>query len=170
MDVNYPGKKDPSPKRRKGEDNPYELFTVGIHTDHPQYFLAFVDGRGIRHCMEIGQTLYEAFNRFELDDLAHLNEVDRHYEKNKLPDNVLYQRAVQLYESVEETVLRQMELEALYRAIGHLPDKQRRRLVFYYFEGLTYEQIAAIERCSFQVVARTIKAAEKNLKKFLTKG
>ena len=44
-----------------------------------------------------------------------------------------------LDESVEETVLRSIEYERLHRAITQLPETQRRRLMLYYFEGLTYE-------------------------------
>lgn len=63
-----------------------------------------------------------------------------------------------------------MEIETLHRAIARLPDKQRRRLTLYYFGAFTYEQIAEMEGCAFQVVARSIKAAEENLKKFLIRG
>ena len=170
MDGNHPNNYDPRPKRRKEKDNPYEIFTAGIHTSHPQYFLAFVDGSGVRHCMEIDQILYAAFDHFELDDLAYLNEVDRHYEQSEQTEGTLHRRAAQPRESVEETVSRQIELENLYHAIARLPDKQRRRLTLYYFGEFTYEQSAEMEGCAFQVIARSIKAAEKNLKKFLTEG
>lgn len=63
-----------------------------------------------------------------------------------------------------------MEVDKLYRAITQLPEKQRRRLVLYYFGEFTYEQIADMEGCKFQVIAKSIKTAEKNLKKFLTEG
>ena len=166
----HPNNYDPRPKRRKEKDNPYEIFTVGRNTSQPQYFLVFVDGSGVRQHIEIDRTLYEAFDRFELDDLAHLNEVDRHYEQSEQTEGTLHRRAVQPKESVEETVARQIEMENLYRAIARLPDKQRRRLTLYYFGGFTYAEIAEMEGCAFQVIARSIKAAEKNLKIFLTEG
>lgn len=120
--------------------------------------------------MEIDQTLYAAFDRFELEDLAHLNEVDRHYEQSDQTEGTLHRRAAKPRESVEETVARQIEVENLYRAIARLPDKQRRRLTLYYFGEFTYEQIAGMEGCTFQAVAKSMDAAEKNLKKFLTEG
>ena len=170
MDGNHPNQYDTRPKRRKEKDNPYEIFTTGIHTGHPQYFLSFVDGSGVRHCMEIEQALYAAFDRFELEDLAHLNDVDRHYEQSEQTEGMLHRRAAQPRESIEETVARQIEIENLYRAIARLPDKQRRRLTLYYFGEFTYEQIAEMEGCTFQAVAKSMDAAEKNLKKFLTEG
>ena len=79
-----------------------------------------------------------------------LNEVDRHYEHSELTDSSLFERAAVPAESVEETVLRKMQYESLYRAIRDLPEVQRRRLSLYYFRGLTYAQIAELEDASIR--------------------
>ncbi len=70
-------------------------------------------------------------------------------------------------ESVEETVSRHMEVEALHRAIAMLPDIQRRRLILHYFGGLTYQQIAEMEGCKHPAVMKSVKAAIANLQKIL---
>lgn len=170
MDGNHPKNIDPRPKRRKDRDNPYEIFTTGINTACPHFYLSFKDSSGAKQYMEIDRTLFDAFDGFELDDLSFMNEVDRHYEQSDQTEQSLNRRAIQPQESVEETVFRRVEDEALHRAITQLPEKQRRRLVLYYFGDFTYEQIADMEGCAFQVVAKSIKAAEKNLKKFLIGG
>ncbi len=170
MDINYPNQIDPRPKRRKDKDNPYTIFTVGIETDHPCYYLAFQDSSGVKRCMEIDKALFEAFDRFELDDLSFMNKVDNHYEQSEQTEISLNKRAVQPQQSVEEIVTWQMEVDKLYQAISKLPEKQRRRLTLYYFGEFTYEQIAEMEGCAFQVVAKSIKAAERNLKKLLIGG
>jgi len=41
MDGQHPNIFDKRPKRRKDKDNPYELFTVGIGTPEPLYFIRF---------------------------------------------------------------------------------------------------------------------------------
>ena len=41
-------------------------------------------------------------------------------------------------ESVEDTVIRQMEIETLQKAMQSLTPVQRERLHFYFFEGMTY--------------------------------
>ena len=79
MDGNHPKNADPRPKRRRDKDNPYELFTTSLGTDQPRYYLAFVDSTGIEQCMEIDKTLFDVFDRFELDDISFMNEVDRHW-------------------------------------------------------------------------------------------
>ena len=170
MGGNHPNNTDPRPKRRKDKDNPYEIFTTGLDTAQPHYFLAFVDSTGAEQCVEIDKTLFDAFDRFELDDISFMNEMDRHYERSEQTEQSLNKRAAQSQESVEDTVFQRVEVETLRQAIARLPEKQRRRLVLYYFGGFTHEQIAKMEGCAFQVVAKSVKAAEKNLKKFLIGG
>lgn len=138
MDGTHPKQVDPRPKRRKDKDNPYTIFTIGIETDSPRYYLSFQDSVGIKRTIRIDKTLFTAFDTFELDDLSFMNEVDNHYEHSEQTDTPLNRRAVQPRESVEETVARRVEAETLHQAIAKLPDKQRRRLTLYYFGEFTY--------------------------------
>ena len=117
--------------------------------------------------MEIDKALFDVFDRFELDDISFMNEVDRHYEQSEQTEQSLNRRAAQPQKSVEEAVFQRAEVETLRQAIAKLPEKQRRRLVLYYFGDFTYEQIAEMEGCKYQTVQDTIYAALKNLKKFL---
>ena len=103
---------------------------------------------------EINAAVFALFDAFELDDLSYLNEVDRHYEQSELTEGSLYDRAMHRPATVEESALQNMEYAQLHKAISELPDIQRRRLILYYFQGLTYEQIAEIEGCTFQAVAK----------------
>ena len=167
MDGNYPKNADPRPKRRRDKDNPYELFTTSLGTDQPRYYLAFVDSTGIEQCMEIDKTLFDVFDRFELDDISFMNEVDRHYEQSEQTEQSLNRRAAQPQKSVEEAVFQRAEVETLRQAISKLPEKQRRRLVLYYFCDLTYEQIAEMEGCTIMPVKRSIDVAIRELKNFL---
>ena len=77
MDTKYPNNIDPRPKRRKDKDNPYDIFTVGIETNSPHFYISFTDGQGIKVCMEIEKKLYELFDKYELEDFSFLNEQDR---------------------------------------------------------------------------------------------
>ena len=167
MGGNHPNNTDPRPKRRKDKDNPYEIFTTGLGTAQPHYFLAFADSTGAEQCVEIDKALFDAFDRFELDDISFMNEVDRHYEQSEQTEVSLNRRAAQPQESVEETVFQRVEVETLRQAIAELPEKQRSRLVLYYFGGFTYEQIAEMEGCTISPVKRSIDAAIERLKKFL---
>ncbi len=167
MDGNHSKNIDPRPKRRRAKDNPYELYTVGIHTDQPRFYIAFTDCEGIHRELEIDKALFETLNRFELDDLSFLNEVDNHYEHSELTEASLNARAFCQPETVEEIALQHFQNERLHTAIAQLPEKQRTRLILYYFGELTYEQIAEMEGCTIMPVKRSIDAALKNLKKIL---
>lgn len=168
MDNNYPKKSDPRPKRRRSKDNPYEIYSVGAQTDRPRYYIAFKDSTGVRQELEIDKALFDTLDRFELDDLSFLNEVDNHYERSELTEASLNARAFELPETVEETAMQHDESERLHRAIAMLPAKQRKRLTLYYFGELTYAQIAEMEGCTIMPVKRSIDAAIENLKKFLS--
>ena len=71
-------------------------------------------------------------------------------------------------QSAELAALREMESEALHSAILHLPEVQRKRLILYFYGGMTQQQIAERERCHQQAVAKSLSAALANLKIFLT--
>ena len=168
MDGNHPKNADSRPKRRKNKDNPYELFTTGLGASQPRYYLAFVDSTGTEQCMEIDKPLFNAFDRFELEDISFMNEVDRHYEQSEQTEQSLNRRAAQPQESVEETVFQRVEIKTLRQAISKLPEKQRRRLILYYFGDFTYEQIAEMEGCTHPAVIKSITSALEKLKNFLS--
>ncbi|ARE60607.1 sigma-70 family RNA polymerase sigma factor [Acutalibacter muris] len=130
--------------------------------------MAFTDSTGVRQELEIDNALFDVLDRFELDDLSFLNEVDNHYERSELTEASINARAFELPETVEETVMQRDENERLHRAIAMLPAKQRKRLTLYYFSGLTYAQIAEMEGCTIMPVKRSIDAAIENLKKYLS--
>ena len=142
----------------------YNPYTLSQKED--KHYLSFRDGQGILRELQITKELFEVLNRFELDDLSVLNEWDRHIEHFEQTEQSLNRRAFSKEESVEETVLRSIEYERLHRAITQLPETQRRRLILYYFEGLTYEQIARMEGCTIMPVKRSIDSAIKKLKLF----
>lgn len=150
------------PKRRKDKYNPYT-----ICEKNGRYYLSFNDGQAVRHEMEIQKELFDILNQFELDDLSVLNEWDRHIEHFEQTEQSLNRRAYYKAESVEDAVMQNIEYEQLHRAISELPEIQRRRLLLYYFQGLTYEQIAEMEGCTKRAIKFSVDIAIEKLKKFL---
>ncbi|MFQ9076493.1 MAG: RNA polymerase sigma factor, partial [Lachnospiraceae bacterium] len=133
------------PNRKKDKHNPYTLMIV-----EGRYYLSFKDARGVMQNIEIDKVLYELFNRFELEDISHLNRVSRHIEHSELTEASLNERAFYKAESLEESVSRSIEYELLHKAISKLPETQRRRLLLHFFGEMTYEQIARLEGCKYQ--------------------
>lgn len=150
------------PKRRKDKYNPYNICELEGH-----YYISFKDGQGLRHEFEISESLYRAFDTFELEDLSYLNIWDRHLEQSEVWEPTLNRRAFHKPEEFEETILERLQMERLHKAIASLPEVQKRRLILYYFENLTYEQIAQKEGCTKMPVKRSIEAAIKKLKEKL---
>ena len=168
MDESHSKDKDQRPKRRIDKDNPYRLFTVGAATSEPHYFIQFKDGAEIEHCLEIEKPLYDLFDQFELDDLSYMNEVDRHHETSEQTEASINRRMLTPQEAPDVIVMRQLESDELHSAILKLPEIQRRRLILYYYGGLTQQQIAEIEKCGQARVLKSLSAAIENLKKYLS--
>lgn len=117
--------------------------------------------------LEISKELYDTFNNFELEDLSYLNIVDRHLEQSEVWENTLNARAIYQPETVEDIVFHNIQVQQLHRAIKRLPKIQRHRLLLYFFEGMTYEEIARVDGCSKVAVKYVIDKAIENLKKNL---
>ncbi len=152
------------PKRRKDKYNPYSICELEGH-----YYISFKDGQGDLHEFEITESLYCAFDTFELEDLSYLNVWDRHLEQSEVWEPMLNKRAFHKPEEFEESVLKGILTEQLHKAIGQLPEKQRKRLVLHYFSGLTFAEIAEKEKCSVRAVEYSVHGAIQNLRKILKK-
>lgn len=152
------------PKRRRDKYNPYYICEREGH-----YYISFQDGQGALHEFEINRTLYEVFDDSELRDISYLHKWDKYIEHSEVWESTLNDRAFMQPESVEEIVLKNILTEKLHRAIRTLPLIQRRRLILYFYEGLTYEKIAEREGCSKMSVKRSVDAAIGKLKKILKK-
>lgn len=85
------------PKRKKDKYNPYVL-----SIESNRYFIAFTDSQRQPQKVEISESLYEAFDDFELEDISHLNQVSRYQEQSELTEVSLDSRAVEVPEPLEE--------------------------------------------------------------------
>ena len=148
------------PNRKKDKYNPYTLTITEGH-----YYLSFKDGRGKQQNIEIDEMLYQMFDRFELEDISHLNRVSRHIEHSELTEETMNDRAFYKAERIEDIVSESIEHEQLHRAVSELPEVQRRRLKLYFFGELTYEQIAKLEGCTKRAVKFSVDIAVEKLKK-----
>ena len=110
------------------------------------------------------QRVDELFDRFELEDISHLNVVSNYYEHSELTEGTLNQRAILPTEPMEEGVYRKILSDQLHTAISKLPAIQRRRLLLYYFGEFTYEQIAQMEGCTKRAVKFSVDIAIQKLK------
>lgn len=150
------------PNRKKDKLNPYTL-----SIENNTYYISFTDGQGVYHKQEITLDLYSAFDRFELDDISLINEASRHLSEMGMSEESLCHLIADPSEPMEDRVYRRIMYQKLHKAIDQLPDIQRRRVLLYYFEGQTYEQIARMEGCSKRAVKFSVDLALKKLKDYL---
>ena len=155
MDVKHP-------KRKKDKQNPYTL-----SIENGKEYISFHDTEGTYRKIEVTHVLFSQFNDFELEDISYLNTVSRHYEFSELTEQAINERAFLPQESIEDAVFRKLQYAQLYTAIQTLPDKQRERLILYYFRNYTYAQIAEMEGCTVMPVRRSIDKALAQLAKLM---
>lgn len=70
----------------------------------------------------------------------------------------------------EEALRREQREETAARALDTLTEVQRRRYLLYHTDGLTVREISKIEGAHFTAVHESLRAAEKKIRKFLTRG
>ena len=151
------------PKRRKDKDNPYTLLYDDINNT---YFVMFKDGERKTQLTEVDKVVYEAMNRFELDDLSEMNEYDNHIEHSEVFEITLNNRALHKQQEIDEIVENDFDNRELKKAISQLSDIQKRRIKLYYFDSLTQREIAEKEGTSIRAVQYTLNSAINEIKKF----
>jgi RNA polymerase sigma factor (sigma-70 family) len=159
-------RRDRAAKRRKSKDNPYTLIYNEIKNT---YSVMFKDGENNTHLVEIKKEIFDAMDRFELDDLSEMNEYDNHIEHSEVKEITLNKRILYKQNEIDDIIQAKFESRELKRAISCLSDVQKRRIKLYYFEDKTIEEIAKLERTSHQAVSETIRAGIKNIRKMLKK-
>ena len=152
------------PKRRKHKDNPYTLEFV---EEKNSYRVSFKDVKGKFQRVEVNKEIYQAFDRFELDDLSELNEFDNHIEHSEVYENNLNERAMDKPLGVDEIVENNIRDEEIRKAISTLSDIQKRRIIKYYFEDKTEYEIAKEENATQQSVHIGLERAKEKLKEIL---
>ena len=164
MDIKYPENIEKRPKRRRSKDNPYIIYAKKGDGEIFKYYVSFKDAQGGFVCVEVEKEIFDAFDRFELDDLSFFNKVERHYMLAEIPDDFLSEYLDSNDEAIEDVVHMKLMKEKLRTAINRLSKLQRRRLVLYFYEGYTYEQIAKIEGCTKSAVKFSIDIALRKIR------
>lgn len=149
-------------KRNKDKYNPY---TLSVDEEKEIYIVEFKDSKNVLQKIEISKEVYDAFDKFELEDISQIHKIRKHIEHNEVYEETLFKRGVSLTESVDLQVERKVLYENLKRAISELPDIQKNRLKKYYFEDKTLEEIAKEENCSKVAIKYSLDSAIKNISK-----
>ena len=150
------------PNRNKSKDNPY---TLGFDEDKNVYTVEFIDNKKQIHKVEISEKVYQAFDKFELEDISQIHKYRKHIEHSEIYEETLEHRMLEKPITIEDKVEEKILFDDVKTAIDLLPEIQRNRIKKYYFENKTLEQIADEENCSKVAVKYSIDIALEKISK-----
>lgn len=132
--------------------------------DKPLVKIEYKTANGSRICVEVSTSVKELLEQSDRQIRSQRRQDRRYLDFTPLTDEVLEISLLGIYEDTADLLERMERNARLHKAIGKLTEIQRRRLRLYYFEGLTYSQIAKLEGVSHRAVIYSIEQALKQLK------
>lgn len=151
------------PMRNKSKDNPY---TLDFDEVKNTYTVEFVDNKKVIHKVEISEKVYQAFDKFELEDISQIHKYRKHIEHSEIYEETLNNRMVDKPITIEDEIEQKLLLEDIKEAFNVLTDTQKRRFKMYYFDDMNFKEIASKEGCDESSVRESIyKGIEKIQKK-----
>ncbi len=148
---------DKRPIRRKFKDNPYKLESL---EKKEIYIINFKDIKGELHSVQVDKNVFDVFDEAERYENARIYEYTTKRIKSEIKiDNIKDPI------SIEDDLINRLTIKELKKIINELPDNQKRRVIKYYFEDMTLEEIAKEERVNKSSIKRAIDNAIKNISK-----
>ena len=129
-----------------------------------RYFISFKDGQGKSHELEVSEQFFMEFRQMERRNRNLLQWDERHREFNEVWDETLYRRALRVPKSLDERMIEEERNETLCKAVGSLPEIQRRRFLLYYEYEFNFYQIAAMEHCTASAIQKSVAIAKEKVK------
>ena len=133
--------------------------------DKPLVTIKYKTANGNEICVEVSTPVKELLEQSDRQIRSQRRQDRRHLDFAVHTDENLDSSLLPAYEDTAD-LLERLERDAkLYSAISKLTEVQRRRVRLYFFEGLTYSQIARLEGVHYRSVMDSIKQAMKQLAK-----
>lgn len=127
----------------------------------------YKDAIGETEYTYVSREVYEAMTETFRKE-AHAQEMRdlRHMTRDGYTEGETEDLAFDTGESLEDMIIRRMELETLQKAMQSLTDVQKKRLQKYFFEGMTIREIAEREGINRNAVWKSLQATIARLKEF----
>jgi len=141
------------------------MMNGGKIMDKPLVKISYKLANGSQICVEVSTSVQELLEQSDRQIRSQRRQDRRHLDFKVSTDGNSDSPLLPTYEDTAD-LLERMERDArLHKAVGKLTEVQERRLRLYYFEGMTYSQIARIEGVSHRAVIYSIEQALKQLQK-----
>lgn len=150
--------------RNKDKYNPY---TLEVDEENCIYTVIFKDSRNVLQKVVVERSVYEAFDKFELEDISQIHKFRKHIEHSEIYEETLFHKAVITDVSMEEQLEQKELYTALKESLNCLTKTQKRRIVLHFFEDKSFTEIARLENCDESSVRESIYSGIKKIKKNL---
>ena len=133
--------------------------------DKPLVTIKYKTADGGEICVEVSTSVKELLDQSDRQIRTQRRQDRRHLDFAIRTDESLSSPLLPAHEDTADIVERIEHNTELHKAISKLTKIQQRRLRLYYFDGLSYSQIARMENVSHRAVMYSIEQALKSLKK-----
>lgn len=129
--------------------------------------IKYKTANGNKICVEVSTSVKELLEQSDRQIRSQRRQDRRHLNYVDFIDDVADTTMMNPQEDIADLVIRMESYQRLHAAINQLSDIQRRRLMLYFIDNLTYRQIADIEGVHQAVIGRSIKRALNQLRKLI---
>lgn len=133
--------------------------------DKPLVTITYKAANGNRICVEVSTPVKELLEQSDRQIRSQRRQDRRHLDFTVQADEDWLSSLLPAYEDTADLLERIECNTRLHEAIGKLTEIQRRRLCLYYFDGLSYRQIAKLEGVTHRTVISTIEHSLNRLRK-----
>ncbi len=122
------------------------------------------------NAIEITDELIECFDDFRKEKSNQEKWTRRHISDKSLSEAEIKKLIIHSEKTVEEIVFEDERKQHVHLALTTLTEKQRSRIMRYYFDEMTLNAIAQMDGVHFTKVHKSIRQAEKKIAKFILKN
>lgn len=135
-----------------------------------KYYIYFKDSIGKDCKIEIDKKIYDAYIESKKAYTRIKNQNTRYEEQSEQTEISLSTKAFYKQTNMEDSIIKNAELEKLRKAKETLTDTQRKRIELHIENGVTLNKIAEIEGVRKNKIDKSIAQGMKKLKKFFKDG
>ncbi|MFT9056101.1 MAG: sigma-70 family RNA polymerase sigma factor [Ethanoligenens sp.] len=128
--------------------------------------ITYKTANGSMICVEVSTSVKELLEQSDRQIRSQRRQDRRHLDFAVQTDEDLLSSLLPANEDTADLLERIERDTRLHEAIGRLTEIQRRRLCLYYFDGLSYRQIARLEGVTHRTVISTIEHSLNRLRTF----
>ena len=146
-----------------------DSYTLEYVESEDKYYISFIDSVNQECRIEIDKEIFYAYLKSKKNYIKIKNETNRHLEQSELTDEEIYNRAFEKEESIEETVMKDIEKEKMQQALKNLTEVQQRRIELHIVNNITIRDIAQLEKVRKKQIVKSLQIGLKKIKKIFEK-